>query len=277
MNRPPAWRELAPGVHVAVVEPETVTIGLVVGRDAALVVDTGSTPHDGRVIRESAAARSAVPLYGAVVTHWHYDHAFGLAAFADLTTIGHESVADRLASTQAVRAAHDVAVTGELAPPSQPIAVARSIDLGGRRVEIAHLGRGHTDGDLVVVVPDADVVFTGDLVESSGPPWYGDDSFPLEWAGTLDGLVGLMTERTRAVPGHGPEVGREAVFEARGQVAAVATELTRLAHSGVLEQDALTAGTWAFPAANIAGGVSAGYAQLRAAGLSPARRQLPLA
>ena len=98
--------------------------------------------------------------------------------------------------------------------------MATAFDLGGRRVEIAHLGRGHTDGDLVVVVPDADVVFAGDLIESAGPPSFGPDSIGDEWAGTLDGLVGLMTERTVAVPGHGDPVDRQFVFTQRGEVAA---------------------------------------------------------
>ena len=58
----------------------------------------------------------------------------------------------------------------ELGQPNMEIAVATALDLGDRRVEIAHLGRGHTDGDLLVVVPDADLLFAGDLLESAGPP-----------------------------------------------------------------------------------------------------------
>ena len=54
-------------------------------------------------------------------------------------------------------------------------------------------GRGHTNGDLVVRVPDADVVYAGDLVEESAPPAYGSDCFPLDWAGTLDLIVGMLT------------------------------------------------------------------------------------
>ena len=91
-------------------------------------------------------------------------------------------------------------------------------------MEIAHLGRGHTDGDLVVVVSDADLVFAGDLIESAGPPSFGADSVPNEWAGTLDGLIGLMTAKTVAVPGHGEPVGREFVFEQRGRIAMHAAE-----------------------------------------------------
>ena len=93
-----AWRTVAAGVYVAVAEPDSVNLGLVVGTDAALLVDTGSSPEHGRAVRASLAAVSDRPLAAAVVTHWHYDHAFGLAAFADLPTIGHESVSDRLGS-----------------------------------------------------------------------------------------------------------------------------------------------------------------------------------
>jgi glyoxylase-like metal-dependent hydrolase (beta-lactamase superfamily II) len=210
---PGLWEEITPGVWVAVAEPETVNLGLVVGRDACLLVDTGSSPEQGALIRASISSVTRLPLVAVVVTHWHFDHAFGLAAFDDVDTIAHESVAPRL-------------VEAGVVPPRRTLAVATAVDLGERRVEIVHLGRGHTDGDLVVVVPDADLVFAGDLIESAGPPQYDDDSFGAEWATTLDGLVGLMTSATRAVPGHGEPVDRTFVFAARGQAAARAAELS---------------------------------------------------
>ncbi len=220
-----AWTEVANGVWRSVVEPEAVNVGLVVGRDGCLLVDCGSSPAHGALIRQSIASVTAHPLVAVVVTHWHYDHAFGLAAFGDVETIGHESVATRLVSTEAASAADELRIDPHsLAAPRRQIAVAAAVDLGGRRVEIAHLGRGHTDGDLLVVVPDANVVFAGDLIESSGPPSYGGDSHPQEWASTLDGLVGLMTADTVAVPGHGDPVDREFVFEARGRAAEKAAE-----------------------------------------------------
>jgi glyoxylase-like metal-dependent hydrolase (beta-lactamase superfamily II) len=216
-----AWGELVPGIYRAVAEPESVNLGLVVGSEAALLVDTGSSPAQGRAIRESVATVTDRPLVALVVTHWHFDHAFGLAAFADLVSVGHESVADRLRSPDAVAEATRLGLAAaDLGMPSRDLVVATAFDLGGRRVEVAHLGRGHTDGDLVVVVPDADVVFAGDLIESAGPPSFGPDTVADEWAGTLDGLVGLMTERTIAVPGHGDPVDRQFVFTQRGEVAA---------------------------------------------------------
>ena len=222
---PGAWTQVADGVWMAVVEPEAVNIGLVVGSDGCLLVDCGSSPAQGALIRQSIASVTVLPLVAVVVTHWHYDHAFGLAAFGDVETIGHETVPARLASAEAASAADALEIDpASLAAPRRPIAVAAAVDLGRRRVEIAHLGRGHTDGDLLVVVPDANVVFAGDLIESSGLPSYGDDSHPQEWASTLDGLVGLMTADTVAIPGHGEPVGREFVFEARGQAAEKAAE-----------------------------------------------------
>lgn len=216
-----AWQELVPGIYRAVAEPESVNLGLVVGTAAALLVDTGSSPAQGRTIRESIAAVTDRPLVAVAVTHWHVDHAFGLAAFVDLVSVAHESVRDRLGSPEATAEAVRLGLAAaELGVPSRELVVATAFDLGGRRVEVAHLGRGHTDGDLVVVVPDADVVFTGDLIESAGPPSFGADSVPDEWAGTLDGLVGLMTERTVAVPGHGDPVDRQFVFTQRGEIAA---------------------------------------------------------
>ncbi len=260
---PGPWTEVAPGVYVAVAEPAAVNLGLVVGSERCLVVDTGSSPEQGRRLRAAVAAVTDRPLVAAVATHGHYDHAFGLAGFADLTTIAHESVRGRLTSGAGLAEARELGVDPDtLALPNRELVVATAVDLGGRRVEIAQLGRGHTAGDLLVVVPDADLVFAGDLIESSGPPQFGDDCYPDEWASTLDGLIGLMTESTRAVPGHGHPVDREFVFDARGRVAAVAGEIRRLAESGVAVDDALGRGSWAYPESAVADGVRRGYALL---------------
>jgi len=224
------WQEVAPNVFRAVAEPESVNLGLVVGSERALLVDTGSSPAQGAAVRASVAAVTDRPLSAVAITHWHYDHAFGLAAFADLLTIGHESVRARLGSAEARAEALRLGVdAADLVAPGRELAVATAVDLGDRRVEIAHLGEGHTEGDLVVVVPDVGVVFAGDLIESAGPPSFGEDAVPGSWAATLDGVIGLMTATTVLVPGHGDPVDREFVFEQRGRIAAQA--------AGGLQQD----------------------------------------
>ena len=272
-GEPGPWRELAAGVHVCLAEPAAVNVALIVGSEAALVVDTGSTPAQGRHVRAATTSLTQAPLAAAVATHWHYDHSFGLAGFADLQTLAHESVPERLLAPEAGRIAAGLGVkVGDLALPCREIVVAAAVDLGRRRVELVHLGRGHTDGDLVVVVPDVDIVFTGDLIESAGAPWYGADSYPHEWAATLDSLIGLMIGTTVAVPGHGRPVDREFVFEQRGRIAAVSGEIRRLTDSGVPEAEALRAGSWPFPTEHLAEGIGPGYGQL----IAGDRRSLPL-
>jgi glyoxylase-like metal-dependent hydrolase (beta-lactamase superfamily II) len=151
-----------------------------------------------------------------------------MAAFPDLLRIAHESVQMRLASPEAAAEVERLGVTPEeLAAPDRELTVATAIELGERRVEIVHLGRGHTDGDLVIVVPDADVLFVGDLIESAGPPSFGPDSVPAEWPATLDGVIGLMTATTLAIPGHGEPADREFVFSQRSQIAAEAAANAR--------------------------------------------------
>ena len=228
------WRELRSGVYLAVAQPESVNLGLIVGSQESLLVDTGSSPAQGRTLRGSLTAVTDRRLAAVVVTHWHYDHAFGLAAFADIPRIAHESLHSRLASAEAAEEAQRLGLDpAELGQPNMELAVAAALDLGDRRVEIAHLGRGHTDGDLVVVVPDADLIFAGDLIESAGLPSFGPDSVPDEWPATLDAVIGLMTAGTLAVPGHGQPIGREFVFEQRGRIATEAAQMNEPPRPGL--------------------------------------------
>ena len=80
-----SWREVAERVYVCVAEPDGVNLGLVVGRTGSLLVDTGSSPAQGRALRASAAALVDVPLQSVVLTHAHADHAGGAADLAART------------------------------------------------------------------------------------------------------------------------------------------------------------------------------------------------
>lgn len=115
----------------------------------------------------------------------------------------------------------DAAIAG-LRPPSHPTRHA-VIDLGDRIVTVAHLGRGHTDADVVVVVPPASaadrlVVFTGDLVEESADPAIDADSDVLAWPATLDRLLEIGGADAVYVPGHGGVVDAEFVRRQRDRL-----------------------------------------------------------
>ena len=86
--------------------------------------------------------------------------------------------------------------------PTTTVTSRHILRLGSRTVEILHLGRGHTAGDLVVHLPQEGIIATGDLVVFPIPLVGGDQSFVAEWSGTLEKVIALNP--TLIVPGHGP-------------------------------------------------------------------------
>ncbi len=141
-----------------------------------------------------------------------------------------------------------------------------TIDLGDRALELVHPGRGHTDGDLVVRVvdtgPSADVLLAGDLIEESGAPAYGDDSFPMDWPLSLDLVLDLVGAGTVVVPGHGAPVDRTFVEEQRAAIGVVAETIRDLASRGVGVEEALEATQWPYPSEVLGHAVRRGYEHL---------------
>jgi glyoxylase-like metal-dependent hydrolase (beta-lactamase superfamily II) len=215
------WEHLAPGVARRRLPYLDVTVGLVVGADAVLLVDTGSTLRAGAELRQQVEALTGREVTHVVLTHGHFDHVFGTAAFPGAEVYGEGSLdgylrreRDALRET-AVRLGTDPLEAAEavkaLVHPDRPVLDTLELDLGDRPVRLVHPGAGHTGHDLVVVVPgasasDPTVVFCGDLVEESGEPQADEDAVPDAWPATLDALLALGGETGRYVPGHGAVV-----------------------------------------------------------------------
>ena len=108
-----------------------------------------------------------------------------------------------------------------LDPPDRTIIDRGVLDLDGREVHLTYLGRGHTDNDIVVTIPDADVLCAGDLVENGAPPWFGD-GFPMDWPATAEALLELVGDRTVVVPGHGAHADRAFVERSLSEIRAIA-------------------------------------------------------
>ena len=231
------WNEIGDRCWVRRYAEWDVNVGVVAGSDGVLVVDTRGTRRQGEALREEV--RRLLPqasVRWVVNTHRHFDHTFGNVAFEAATIHAHENAAAGLdAEAERVRRAvreddpddplNRQVVDTPLRHPDRTFSSVATVDLGDRYVELLHPGRAHTDGDLVLRVPDADVVFAGDLVEESAPPSYGEDSFPLEWPGSLDVAVGVLTAGTRVVPGHGAVVDAAYVGAQREELLAVLTAL----------------------------------------------------
>jgi glyoxylase-like metal-dependent hydrolase (beta-lactamase superfamily II) len=270
------FAEVADRVWVAHYEFLDINIGLIGGERGLVVVDTYASTALAREVIEDVRALGVGEVTAAINTHEHFDHTFGNVAFCEeyggsLPIHATEEAAARtIASGEDWKARSggrddprvpDIVAT-EILPADHTFSSAAVIDLGDRVIELVHPGRGHTGGDLVVRVPDADLLLAGDLVEQSGPPAYGADSYPLDWPLTLDLVLNLATPATVFVPGHGAVVDREFVQDQRADIGVVAETIRDLAGRGVPVADAIDAAEWPFPAEALANAVRLGYEQL---------------
>ena len=282
------WQEVGDGCFRRRYRAFDLNIGVVRGSDGLLVVDTRADLRQADELLDHLAAFGQ-PVRWVVNSHWHFDHLFGNQRFreaasgagrpvdaevaADLELWGHEALPPTLAQFEADGFRADLrAVYGDeagdeydrvvLTPPDHLVAERHVLDLGDRGVELTHLGRGHTDNDLVVSAPGAGVIYAGDLLEESAPPAYGDDSFPLDWPGTADALVARAP--TTFVPGHGDVMGLAAAADQATVIAAVAHVIRALHEAGVPLADALVEGRdrWPFPPAALREAVARAYAAL---------------
>lgn len=224
MNRADGyWVELADGVLARRYAELDLTVGLVVGGERALVVDTRGDRAQGAELAAAVRAVTALPI-AVVYTHSHFDHCFGTSPFVDPASAdsggpvyAHPACASALANgAEAQRAEwttyyrergdHETAAELAASPvvaPSALVSGETTLELGDREVVLSHPGRAHTDHDLTVRIPDAAVLFAGDLVEQGAPPDF-TDAYPLSWPAAIERL--RATRPAAVVPGHGDPV-----------------------------------------------------------------------
>ncbi|MFZ1174702.1 MAG: MBL fold metallo-hydrolase [Mycobacterium sp.] len=225
-----AWERLTPSVHRCRLAFCDVTIGLVGGRTGALLIDTGTTLAEADAIDADARQIAGRPVTHVVLTHKHFDHVLGSSAFSEAEIYCAPEVVEYLSSATDHLRDHALSYGADAAEidraivalkPPQCVIYDAVIDLGDRTVTIAHLGRGHTSADLVVIAPDAAgeddpvVVFTGDLVEESADPAIDADSDVAAWPETLNRIVALGGPEAIYVPGHGNVVDAEFIRRQR--------------------------------------------------------------
>lgn len=226
------WQGLTPRVGRCRLPGWDCTVGLVIGDGAALLIDSGSSLREGARLRaEARQLLGGARVTHLALTHPHFDHVFGAAAFAGVEIFGAVGLGGVLTRerdvlrTDAVRHGLDPSAAAEaadlLVPPRHHVSGEWTLDLGGGlQVLLANVGPGHTGHDLAVLVPGAlgsagagsqragtsEVVFCGDLVEESGEPQAGPDAVPARWPAALDRLLALGGEDALYVPGHGAVV-----------------------------------------------------------------------
>jgi glyoxylase-like metal-dependent hydrolase (beta-lactamase superfamily II) len=201
------------------------SIGVIGGTEAVLVVDTGlGTANASEVLAFAASVAAGRRLF-LTTTHFHPEHAYGAQVFAGAATyLANRAQADDLATKGAGYLAMFRGLDPVIAARLEDVRVptpdvvydgAHELDLGGRTVRLRPTGRGHTTGDQVVEVPDAGVLFTGDLAETGQfaiLPWFPPHDTDVTGVGWLAVLDRLVSDGPRVVvPGHG-EVGGVAVL-----------------------------------------------------------------
>ncbi|GGS63632.1 MBL fold metallo-hydrolase [Nonomuraea spiralis] len=215
-------RELAPDLLVVPDGgvPLVPNIGLIGGRDAVLVVETGMGPANARQVLAFAAEHARGRRLYLTTTHFHPEHAFGAGEFAGEATYlvnraQAEDLRTRFGGYLEMFKGLGESVAHRLDGVAQPVPdlvydQEHDLDLGGRVVRLRATGRAHSRGDQVVSVPDADVLFTGDLAEAGQFaifPWFPPHDADVSGTRWLAVLRGLAERAPRmVVPGHG-EIG----------------------------------------------------------------------
>lgn len=219
------WEHLADGVYRRRLPFLDVSVGLVAGESGVVLIDCGTTPAEARDIAADVRTLTGRAVTDVVITHHHFDHLLGSAGFPAARLYGAGPVAaavstgaDALRENALEYGVSRVDLEKAMARlrPAQAPALPFTIDLGDRVVIVEHPGRGHTDHDLIVLVPgDPTVVFCGDLIEESADPSVDSESDLLAWPNTLDRLLRLGGPDAVYVPGHGAIVDAEFVRRQR--------------------------------------------------------------
>lgn len=192
-------------------------VGIVVGEEGVLVIDTGMGPANAETVLAEVRKITQLPIRYLVSTHFHPEHYFGAQSFPEETIIVISTAQQRDLDMkgEAYRAwfvdmfADDVAdllAPVEIVPPDVTFETQAGFDLGGLPVELHYLGHAaHTGGDTIVYLPEQQVLFAGGLTPNRFFPIFPDaDSSVDGWLASLEELE--QFDVAHIVPGHG-EVG----------------------------------------------------------------------
>ncbi len=194
-----------------------------------LVVETGLGPRNAERLLTFATEYARGRRLYLTTTHFHPEHAFGAQVFAGAATyLVNRAQAEDLAGRgpgylemfRGLGAPVARALDGvELVAPDVVYAEHHDLDLGGRVVRLRATGRAHSRGDQVVLVPDAGVLFTGDLVEAgqfSIFPWFPPHDVDVSGLGWIEVMHRLIATDPRVVvPGHGAVAGPGVLADVR--------------------------------------------------------------
>jgi glyoxylase-like metal-dependent hydrolase (beta-lactamase superfamily II) len=196
--------------------------GVIVGDDGCIVFDAQATPAMARSVIERVKTVTDKPIRYVVLSHYHAVRVLGASAYGAQGVVAsaetYRLIAERGQQDwdseygRFPRLFRDAESIPGLTLPDLSFSGGMTIHLGKREVRLMQLGAGHTSGDIVAWVPDAGVMFTGDLVEYRSACYCGDAKLR-QWPRTLDAIRDFGP--TAIVPGRGDALlGTRTVGEA---------------------------------------------------------------
>jgi cyclase len=215
-------RAFAPGVYALLANPiPRDNSGLIVGSQAALLVDAGINGAVAGQLQALAKKLTDKPLKYLVNTNYHGDHTFGNYAFPEsVEIVAHRLTAESMADLEyekKIRSrnlfGHEAAIADVTywRKPDRVFDDRLDIDLGGRIVQLRHFGPGNTPGDTIVYLPEERVAWTGNFVSNQRIIPMLLEISPLKYIETLARCKAAIDVHT-IIPGHGP-LGKPVAFD----------------------------------------------------------------
>ncbi|MDO5642141.1 MAG: MBL fold metallo-hydrolase [Paracoccus sp. (in: a-proteobacteria)] len=213
-----SFTEIGDGLWAFTAEGDPNT-GVIIGDDSVMIVEAQATPRLARKVIEKLREVTDKPISHLVMTHYHAVRVLGASAYGAPTVImgdkaramvverGQEDWDSEFGRFPRLFQGHEE-IPG-LTWPNVTFSDRMSVYLGKRRVDLMHLGRAHTAGDIVAYVPDQNVMFTGDIVEYHSACYCGDGHFA-DWPATLEAIRAFDLDAI--APGRGDAlVGKDMV------------------------------------------------------------------
>jgi glyoxylase-like metal-dependent hydrolase (beta-lactamase superfamily II) len=196
--------------------------GVIVGDEGVMIVDAQATPAMAQAVIDRVRSVTTKPITHVLLSHYHAVRVLGASAYGDARMIiasrptrdliverGKQDMASEIGRFPRLFRGKET-IPG-LTWPTVTFDGSMSVWLGKREVRIVQPGRGHTAGDTIAWVPDADVMFSGDLVEYKSACYCGDAHFA-DWPKTIRKLAGYAPKAL--VPGRGDALVGKAKVQA---------------------------------------------------------------
>ena len=218
--------------------------GIIVGDDSVMVIDAQATPTLARQVIQKVRSVTDKPISHLVLSHYHAVRVLGAAEYKASNII----MSSKARSMVVERGQEDWDSEFDRFPrlfkgheeipgltwPTTTFDKKMSLFLGKRRVDLYFLGRAHTAGDIVIHVPDSNVLFTGDIVEYKSACYCGDAHLQ-DWPKTLGKIAKFQA--VSLVPGRGdaltdPRQINDAIELTEDFVTSTFKSVSKIAHAG---------------------------------------------